>query len=411
MSNRLSRRNFIRMGLVGMTGSKFYKNSPKAFQGQESLKIKEYRVLGRTGMRVSDVSLGAGVPQDPALVSYVIDKGVNYLDTAEGYSRGQSEKVIGQAIKGRRKEVFITTKLGVRKNHTEKQLLDRFRNCLERLQTDYVDVLMFHNPKDTETLTLPAFHKTFQKLKADGKVRFSGLSCHEPAMAEICNFAINDGRFDVLLLVYNFMQEKAAEILKYASQKQVGITIMKVHAGEHPEQLRSIPPEEQQRLQDEADRGTLQFQKKYNLSEKEYFGAAMRWVLQNKDVGCVVMSIRNFEQADDYISSSGIKFAENDRKLLAWKALDRQSVYCRHACGDCQRFCPHGVAINDVLRMDTYFTNYREEKFALMQYAELEESQKPMACTSCAGQCEKYCPFNLPVRKRLISAQNRLTLT
>lgn len=411
MTKGISRRSFLSSGVLGAAGVVVYRDLPRAARSQVKTKIKEYRTLGRTGMRVSDVSLGAGVSQEPAVINHALDLGVNYVDTGERYFRGQSERVIGEVAKRRRKDFFITTKLEVHKNHTEEQLIDRFHGCLERLQTGYVDVLMLHNPVDKEVLTLPAFHSAFQKLESDGKVKFTGLSSHEPIMGDICNFAIEDGRFDVLLLVYNFMQEKAAEIIKHARQKNVGTTIMKVHAGEHPEQLTIVSREERQKLQEEADRQTLLFRKKYGFTEKEYFGAAIRWVLQNKDVGCTVMSMRNFEQAEEYVSNSGKSFTNDDRATLDRYAVKIHNAYCRHACGECESYCPYGVAVNDVLRIDTYFTNYRQEKMALLSYyEEIEENRKPLPCRTCEGFCEAHCRYGLPVRNRLISAHERLTM-
>ncbi|MFC1732661.1 aldo/keto reductase [candidate division KSB1 bacterium] len=410
MSNGISRRNFMRSGLCGAAYAPFSNTLLPMQRRQEKPGIKEFRVLGRTGMKVSDVSLGAGVPQDPALVNYVIDLGVNYVDTAERYARGQSEVTIGEIAKKRRKDFYITTKLAVSENDTEQRLIDRFHGCLERLQTDYVDVLMFHNPADTETLTHPAFHSAFQKLKADSKVRFTGLSSHEPSMVDICNFAVDDGRFDVLLLVYNFMQEKAAGLLRHAREKNIGTTIMKVHASEHPEQLMRIPASERQKLQEEADRQTLLFRNRYNLSENEYFGAALRWVLQNNDVGTACMSIRNFTQADDYISCSGNPFTGEDTDTLGFYSRVLDSSYCRHACGECELSCPNGVAINDVLRIDSYFTNYRQEKIAMVRYSELKDDRKALPCGDCEGHCDARCRYNLAVRNRLIEAHKRLTL-
>jgi predicted aldo/keto reductase-like oxidoreductase len=68
------------------------------------------------------------------------------------------------------------------------------------------------------------------------------------------------------------------------------------------------------------------------------------------------------------------------------------------------------VAINDVLRIDSYFTNYREEKIAMQRYSDLDENLKPLKCETCSGYCESKCPYNLPVRGKLISAHERLTL-
>ncbi|KPK88672.1 hypothetical protein AMJ80_10775 [bacterium SM23_31] len=150
MSDGISRRSFLRSGVLGAAGAVVHRDSGRGYTSQSRPRIQEYRMLGRTGIRVSDVSLGAGVSQEPAVINHALDLGVNYVDTGENYFRGQSERVIGEVAKRRRKDFFITTKLEVHKNHTEEQLIDRFHGCLERLQTDHVDILMFHNPVDKE---------------------------------------------------------------------------------------------------------------------------------------------------------------------------------------------------------------------------------------------------------------------
>ncbi len=404
----IRRRTLIHAGALAFSGSLLARKLPWAQNKDLKPRIREYRALGRTGLRVSDIALGAGVVQQAAVVNHALDLGVNYVDTAEGYFNGQSERVIGEVARKRRKDFIITTKLAVRPQSTEEDLTRRFYACLERLNCEHVEILMFHNPADIEILKHPALHRTFQKLKADGKVRFLGLSSHEPAMNDICNFAIEDGRFDALLLVYNFMQQKAEETIRRAQQKNVGITIMKVHASEHPEQIRSVPPEEKQKLQKEADRQTLLFMKKHGLSEREYFAAAIRWALQNKAVGCAVMSMRNVEQAEEYVRASGESFAAKDRDVLTVRSSALAESYCRHACGECEILCPHNVAINDVLRIDTYLTKYQQPQLAFSAYAGLEGARKPAFCEGCAGFCQSGCRFRLPVRTRLIAAHQRL---
>jgi predicted aldo/keto reductase-like oxidoreductase len=404
----MERRRFLRSSAVALTGSVIPRKLPLVQSGAVHPRIREYRTLGRTGLRVSDIALGAGVAQEPAVIHHAVDLGVNYVDTAEGYFRGRSERVVGEVARRRREDIIIATKLSVRAQYTETELIRRFYGCLERLNCERVEILMYHNPVNKEILTLPAFHSAFQKLKSDGKVKFLGLSSHEPAMNDICQFAIEDGRFDVLLLVYNFMQRKAEETIRLAHRKNVGITIMKVHASEHPEQIRNVPPQERQKLQDEADQQTLLFRNRYGLSETEYFPAAVRWVLQNQSVGCAVMSMRNLEQVEQYVGASGESFLRKDRDVLESRAALLERNYCRHACGECEASCPYGVAINDVLRIDTYFTKYQQPDFALAAYRDVEGSRKPSFCEGCAGFCETHCRHGLPVRRRLISAHHRL---
>ena len=142
----LSRRGFIQSSLsvaagLGLAG----KNELFGGNGQEApaekAKIKEYRTLGRTGFKASDIGFGAGNLTDTALFSAALDAGVNYIDTAEHYARGNSERTIGQVIKDRdRKKLFITGKLNFSFGKSTKEgLIERANKCMERLQTDYLD--------------------------------------------------------------------------------------------------------------------------------------------------------------------------------------------------------------------------------------------------------------------------------
>src|SRR4030042_18482 len=202
-------------------------------------KIREYRTLGRTGFKVSDIGLGGGEVTDVTLFEAVLDRGINYIDAAENYVNGQVERAVGKAIKNRdRKSVFITTKLYVRDANASKQeILDGSRKCLERLETDYVDCLQIHCPPTTAILKAPGFHDAVKELKAEGRVGCGGLSQHgaqwneaPETMEQVLMAAAEDGRFDLALFVYNFIQRDMGErILKVFKEKNIAATIMKAN--------------------------------------------------------------------------------------------------------------------------------------------------------------------------------------
>ena len=144
--NGLNRRQFLGSSMAALAGGAFRPLPPEATPPP---KIKEYRVLGRTGFKVSDIGLGGGEATDPSLIEAALDSGINYIDAAENYVNGQVEAAIGKALKNReRKSVFITTKLGLGKDVSKASLLGRARKCLERLQTDYMDCLLIALPPD-----------------------------------------------------------------------------------------------------------------------------------------------------------------------------------------------------------------------------------------------------------------------
>ena len=104
---------------------------------------------------------------------------------------------------------------------TEQTILDRYAKCLERLKTDYADALYMHAVGKVDTVKNEGFHSAVKKLKADGKLRHGGISCHGPrgeegeeSMEKVLLAAVEDGRFDLMLLSYNFMNKDEAEKVK-----------------------------------------------------------------------------------------------------------------------------------------------------------------------------------------------------
>jgi len=181
-SFKLKRRNFLQTSLWGLAslGGLFHsgqsQEKPMSASPASWPRIKEYRLLGRTGFKVSDIA--AGAIQDEGVLRAALEAGVNYIDTAEEYPG--HHRVVAKAIKGRnRKSIFITTKLAVKKpNESRASFLQRARRCLEELETEYIDCLMMHMPERVETLQTPGFHQAMEELKATGRVRFVGVSNH-----------------------------------------------------------------------------------------------------------------------------------------------------------------------------------------------------------------------------------------
>ena len=173
-----------------------------------------YRVLGRTGWRISDVVLGSGRvgriegTKGVDIVRLALDRGVNYIDTSPDYAATGSESVVAEAIAGRRDEVFVATKfctpwghLGAGTSVSEyKRVIE---DSLVRLRTDYADLAHVHACDSVARLMDENLHEAFDRLKAEGKVRNLGFSTHTPNLTEVATTAIDSGRFDVMMLAYH----------------------------------------------------------------------------------------------------------------------------------------------------------------------------------------------------------------
>lgn len=448
-NKKLSRRNFVKFGGAVVAGSTM-KLSPfnKIVQdpdtSEEKSKIREYRTLGRTGFKVSDIGMGTTRLKESSVIRYAYDKGINYFDTAEGYTNGLSEKLIGEALQHmERKNVFITTKLHLDEDETKESILERFRKCQERLKTDYVNALYTHNPSSVAMLSHPGFHAAIKELKQQGKVKHAGVSNHgsqhggEDTMEKILCAAAEDGRFDLMLLIYNFLNKEAGDkIIATCKKYNVGTTAMKTSPGIikvdpfDPDN----PTEEQQKYldrimargnsrekaldrlksrlkrQEKNYKTSKPFVEKYGIKTAEQLQrTSVQWSAQNHDMHSTCVSLRSFDIIDMVIPISGKKLSEADNKFLEEFKLVFNDQYCRHGCNECSSKCPHDVPVNTIMRYAYYYDVHGIEKYAMQKYANLKQANA-LICESCYAPCISACPFGVDVQTQLAQAHSLLTL-
>lgn len=439
----MNRRNFFKTSTMGLLGGGALSRPDVAKEQEASRiapKIKGFRTLGRTGFRVSDI--GAGDFDDPGPFSGLLDAGVNYIDTSESY--GQHARKIGAAIQDRdRNSLFITCKLqadtSIRRIATigidKAGFLRRFFKMTEVMQLDYLDCLMLSSPETLDDLGCEGFHEAAQQLKKEGKVRFVGVSHHgsqwflskpEIPMDKILTAAAEDGRFDLMLLAYNFLKEDGSErLLETCAKKNIGTTLMKTtpirsyanlmdryleRKKSRGEELSREDRENVARMENKLERAQG-FIKRHNLkNEQEIRDAAVKFVLSNPNVHTVCATVLNYDEMRSFIRLSGTRLENRDKEMLAAYARDCGGLYCRHACGVCEPSCPHEVPVNTILRYDHYFVAQRREKHAMTKYAELG-SHRADICRDCEGFCEKACPYGVPAQALLAAAHRTLSMT
>ncbi|RMF25131.1 MAG: aldo/keto reductase, partial [Deltaproteobacteria bacterium] len=164
-------------------------------------RVASYRPLGRTGWKMSDISMGSAHVTDPDVVRMALDRGINYIDTSPDYSDAESERTVGAGIRGRRDKVFVASKFCTPKGHLDKDtpvadIIEAVEGSLRRLGTDYVDLLHIHACNSIDRLMAPTFHEAFDRLKEQGKARFLGVSSHTPELETVMRKAVDSGRFD-----------------------------------------------------------------------------------------------------------------------------------------------------------------------------------------------------------------------
>ncbi len=182
-----------------------------------------YRKLGKTGLKLSEISFNGGVLNDVSVLSYAMDLGLNYIDTAPIYLDGKSEERVGKILKYRPNELIVGTKWEVREEFRVKELVKSVEASLKRLGTDTIDIIqVWAARRKTQVLHEPVF-EAFEKLKKAGKVRFLGLTSHKNE-EEVCREAVNCGQYDVLLASYNYENyDKIDPIIKDAVKKGIGV--------------------------------------------------------------------------------------------------------------------------------------------------------------------------------------------
>jgi aryl-alcohol dehydrogenase-like predicted oxidoreductase len=223
----------------------------------------QYRTLGRTGLRVSEIGCGGaplGIPNynevwDPwaedttrtvtETLRRAVDLGYNYFDTAPSYGDGRSEELLGQALAGRRAEIFLASKTEWR-GKSRAETVRRVEGSLRRLRTDYLDVLQLHGgdytPEDFRWIVEGGPLEAYQQLQRAGTIRFIGITAEEPVTLRPF---IETGLFDVVQIRYNIIYQAAwHNILPLARERDLGVVLMRpLSSGIFPKLLRTARPD------------------------------------------------------------------------------------------------------------------------------------------------------------------------
>ncbi|MDZ5609156.1 aldo/keto reductase [Bacillus pseudomycoides] len=290
-----------------------------------------YRTLGKTGLTVSEIGFGAwaiggdewGPVNDKhsiAAMKKAIEYGVNFIDTADVYGLGHSEKLVAQAIKEHRNDIVLSTKGGLIGHHydpngepvydTAEKVIAVFETSLLRLQTDYIDVYFCHIWWDKKEET-EAFLRAFDTLKRDGKVKAVGVSTHD--LQYIKNFN-KDGEIDVVQLDYSILNRAPEnDILPYLQEQNLGAVIrgplkMGILTGKFTEQttfpdgdLRQDWPKETW-FQDDLQR--VEQLRSLSNSKRTLGQLALRYVLSHPAVSVAIPGAKTANQAAENTAAS-----------------------------------------------------------------------------------------------------------
>ena len=389
----IGRREFLKRGVLAGVGVSILPLAGAAGASVEAApQVRRYSTLGRTGLKISDISFGSSrlSAGDENLVRHAFDRGINYFDSADTYTGGESETTIGNALKGKRDKVFLTSKTMARADDSRDSMMTALETSLRRLQTDHIDVYFNHAVNDPARLKNPEWYEFVYQARSQGKIRFTGMSGHAGNLAECLDYAIDSGHCDVILCAHNFgqdprffqrftrnfdmiaIQPELPRLMEKAKRHGVGVVVMKTLMGARLNDMRP-----------------------YESGGATFSQAAFRWVLSNPNVDALIVTMTSRSLIDEYLGASGARAtAAQDLPLLNRYASLNGDSQCRPACNECADACPYGVPIADVMRTRMYARDYGDIRLARSEYAML--SGNAAACLTCdAKPCAGACPHGI----------------
>jgi hypothetical protein len=378
MNNAPSRRNFLAAGLaLPAAASASRSEGPEQSQrprAQSSSGKLQYRVLGRTGLRVTTVGYGCMITSDPTVIARAVDMGVNYFDTSRNYQNGQNERMVGAALGAKRKQIFLASKSNddPRRGPT---ILSEIETSLKELGTDYLDVWHLHGLNNPAEIT-DELVEAERKAKQQGKIRFTGVSTHNlPAIVD----RVIETKIEVVQALYNFASDKSyVPAIGKLHAAGVGLIAMKVMA--------------------RAGRGAPQRVRPANFAP-----AALKWVINNPGVATTVPSMTDIDQLEQNFSVMAQRFTAADAKILSARLEEIGPYFCR-MCGVCEGQCPKGLPVADLVRFVMYADGYGQFPLGREKFLRMPVEHQKVRCGDC-DTCKVHCPNGVHVAARLSRAQ------
>lgn len=325
----------------------------------------EYRKLGKTGLTISRMGFG-GIPIQRIdvegtrkLLHEMADKGINYIDTARGYT--VSEEYLGYAMEGIRDKFVVATKSMAR---TKEAMAADIETSLRNLRTDHIELYQVHNLSmeqlDQVTGKDGALEALMEAREA-GKIGHIGLTCHS---VQVFERALELEWVETIMFPYNIVENQGEDLIRKCTEKNVGFIAMKPLAG-----------------------GAI-----------EDASLALRYICANKNVTVVIPGMAEAGELDENIQACEDEKSLTEEELKKIEDVKKQlgTDFCRR-CNYCAP-CTVGINIPSVFLFAGYLQRYNLADWAKDRYSTL--AVKASACVGC-GECEKRCPYHLPIREKL----------
>ena len=366
----------------------------------------QFRKFGRLDWDVSVLGFGCmrlptvdGNPNGPnineaeavRMIRHVLDRGVNYFDTAYVYHEGNSETVLGKALRGHRDRVKIATKSAVWLIEKEADFDRMLNEQLRRLQTDHIDFYLLHALDKKRWDEIVPKYKLLEQSEAairDGRIRHLGLSFHDnyESFPDIVNGY--DG-WTFCQIQYNYMDmenQAGTRGLKLAAARGLAVVIMEPLLGGRL----ANPPSP---IRDVIEQASVK------RSPTDW---ALQWLWDQPEVSVVLSGMSNLDQVNANLDSAAHarshSFQEADLKLIAdlrQKYRERTAIPCTK-CNYCMP-CPNGVNIPSNFEIYNEAFLHEDIPGARFKYQIfIPEAARASVCVAC-HDCEGHCPQKIPI--------------
>lgn len=325
----------------------------------------EYRILGKTGLKVSSMGFG-GIPIQridaagtKVLMEKLVENGVNYIDTARGYS--VSEEYLGYALEGIRDRFVLATKSMAQDKESMARDIDI---SLSNLRTDYIDLYQLHNPGMAQLQKIigegGALEALFEAREA-GKIGHIGLTTHSK---EVFEKALELDWVESIMFPYNIVETQGEDAIAKCAEKNIGFITMKPLAG------------------GAIDDATL----------------ALRFIAANPNVSVIIPGMAEVSELEQNLAAINDTAPLSEAELAKMEDIRKQlgTQFCRR-CGYCGP-CSAGIVIPNVFLFEGYVARYNLAEWATGRYKAMPKTAS--ACIGC-GVCEPRCPYNLPIREMM----------
>lgn len=327
----------------------------------------KYTTLGKTNINVNKIGFG-GIPiqritlvESIELVKRAVSEGINFFDTARGYTC--SEEYLGSGLLGLRDKVYVATKSMSRSYNEMKKDI---QTSLNNLKTDYIDLYQFHNVKTIEEwnqiISDNGALKALLEAKSDGIVRHIGITSHSKDFLDWLLDSNYQDLIETIQYPLNFLEEEGIELFEKAIKKNIGTIAMKPLGG-----------------------GMID-----NAS------VALKYLMNQESLNVMIPGIGSISELLENVNVKEGYFNDNEVKYITDLQNEMKGEFC-HRCGYCLP-CTKGIDIPGIFTLEKYYLKYGLKDWAISRYNNLKV--KADACINC-GLCVKRCPYSLNIPNKL----------